>query len=122
MAKLILTVEMDSPAELTHVSQLLVGKAPEVRTTATPEPTAAPEPEPTPAPTPAPAAPTETPVPGAEKISLEDLQRAFRQKRTKENAQLLKEIVQAHGGARLSEVPEDRRPALMAELDALVVG
>lgn len=120
MAKLILTVEMDDPAELTHISQLLAGKAPEVKTTATPEQTETPAPEPDPTPTPEPVAPTETPAPAAE-ISLEDLQRAFRQKRTKENVQLLKEIVQAHGGARLSEVPEDRRPALMAELDALVV-
>lgn len=129
MAKVILTIELDDAQELSRVSALLAGApAPEmavkVYTSKLEEALKAsiakkesPAKE-----TPAEAAHAEAdPAQAAEKISLEDLQRAFRQKRTKENVQLLKEIVQAHGGARLSEVPEDRRPALMAELDALVV-
>lgn len=124
MAKVILTIELDDAQELSRVSALLAGApAPamtvKVDTSKLEEALKAPIAKKE---SPAEAAPTEDkPAEAASEYSLEDLQRAFRQKRTKENVQLLKEIVQAHGGARLSDVPEERRPALMAELDALVV-
>lgn len=76
---------------------------------------------------PAKAAPAEAahaeadPAEAAPEYSLEDIQRAFRAKRTKDNMNLMKEIVQAHGGTRLSDIPVASYPALMAELDALVV-
>lgn len=114
MAKVILTIELDDAQELSRVSALLAGKA------AVDKPAPAKE-------TPAEVAPTEDapaedkPAEAAPEYSLEDIQRAFRAKRTKDNMNLMKEIVQAHGGTRLSDIPVASYPALMAELDALVV-
>lgn len=134
MAKVILTIELDDAQELSRVSALLTGtpapemavkvdtsklaealKAP-IAKKANPEKAAHTE-----------AAPAEDkpaeadPAEAAPEYSLEDIQRAFRAKRTKDNMNLMKEIVQAHGGTRLSDIPVASYPALMAELDALVV-
>ncbi len=129
MAKVILTIELDDAQELSRVSALLAGapapemavkmdtskleealKAP-IAKKANPEKAAHTE-----------AAPAEDkPAEAASEYSLEDIQRAFKAKRTKDNMNLMKEIVQAHGGTRLSDIPVASYPALMAELDALVV-
>lgn len=131
MAKVILTIELDDAQELSRVSALLTGApAPEmavkVDTSKLAEALKAKKASPakkTPAKaTPAEAAPAEAaPAEAAPEYSLEDVQRAFRAKRTKDNMNLMKEIVQAHGGTRLSDIPVASYPALMAELDALVV-
>ena len=141
MAKVILTIELDDAQELSRVSALLAGApAPEmavkVDTSKLEEaPIAKKESPAEAAPAedkPAEAAPAEdkpaeaahaeaAPAEAASEYSLEDIQRAFRAKRTKDNMNLMKEIVQAHGGTRLSDIPVASYPALMAELDALVV-
>lgn len=129
MAKVILTIELDDAQELSRVSALLAGApAPEMAvkmdTSKLEEALKAPiakKESPAKA-APAEAAPTEDkPAEAASEYSLEDIQRAFRAKRTKDNMNLMKEIVQAHGGTRLSDIPVASYPALMAELDALVV-
>ena len=119
MAKVILTIELDDAQELSRVSALLAGApAPEmavkVDTSKLEEALKAPI-----AKKESPA--KETPAEAAPEYSLEAIQRAFKAKRTKDNMNLMKEIVQAHGGARLSDIPVASYPALMAELDALVV-
>lgn len=121
MAKVILTIELDDAQELSRVSALLAGApAPamtvKVDTSKLEEAPIAKKESPADA-DPAEANPTEA----APEYSLEDIQRAFRAKRTKDNMNLMKEIVQAHGGTRLSDIPVASYPALMAELDALVV-
>lgn len=121
MAKVILTIELDDAQELSRVSALLAGApAPamtvKVDTSKLEEAPIAKKESPAKE-TPAEAAPAEA----APEYSLEDIQRAFRAKRTKDNMNLMKEIVQAHGGTRLSDIPVASYPALMAELDALVV-
>lgn len=129
MAKVILTIELDNAQELNRVSALLTGTpAPEmavkVDTSKLAEALKAPiaKKESPAKETPAEAAPAkETLAEAASEYSLEDIQRAFRAKRTKDNMNLMKEIVQAHGGTRLSDIPVASYPALMAELDALVV-
>lgn len=129
MAKIILTLELDDTQELSRVSALLTGKAAvDKPTPAEAAPTEAKPADANPAdanPTeavPAEANPAEAaPAEAAPEYSLEDIQRAFRAKRTKDNMNLMKEIVQAHGGTRLSDIPVASYPALMAELDALVV-
>ena len=129
MAKVILTIELDDAQELSRVSALLAGApAPEmavkVDTSKLEEDLKAPiAKKANPAKeTPAEAAHAEAdPAEAAPEYSLEDIQRAFRAKRTKDNMNLMKEIVQAHGGTRLSDIPVASYPALMAELDALVV-
>lgn len=139
MAKVILTIELDDAQELSRVSALLTGTpAPEmavkVDTSKLAEALKAPiaKKESPAKETPAEAAPAketlaeaapakETLAEAASEYSLEDIQRAFRAKRTKDNMNLMKEIVQAHGGTRLSDIPVASYPALMAELDALVV-
>ena len=134
MAKVILTIELDDAQELSRVSALLTGApAPEmavkVDTSKLAEALKAPiaKKESPAKETPAEATPTEeapAEAPHAEaapEYSLEDIQRAFKAKRTKDNMNLMKEIVQAHGGTRLSDIPVASYPALMAELDALVV-
>ena len=136
MAKVILTIELDDAQELSRVSALLAGApAPamtvKVDTSKLEEAPIAKKESPAKE-TPAEAAPTEDapaeaahaeadPAEAAPEYSLEDIQRAFRAKRTKDNMNLMKEIVQAHGGTRLSDIPVASYPALMAELDALVV-
>ena len=124
MAKVILTIELDDAQELSRVSALLAGApAPEMAvkmdTSKLAEALKAPiaKKESPAKETPAEAAHAEA----ASEYSLEDIQRAFRAKRTKDNMNLMKEIVQAHGGTRLSDIPVASYPALMAELDALVV-
>ncbi len=129
MAKVILTIELDDAQELSRVSALLAGApAPEmavkVDTSKLEEALKAPiaKKESPAKETPAEAAPAkETLAEAAPEYSLEDIQRAFKAKRTKDNMNLMKEIVQAHGGTRLSDIPVASYPALMAELDALVV-
>lgn len=129
MAKVILTIELDDAQELSRVSALLTGTpAPEmavkVDTGKLAEALKAPiaKKESPAKETPAEAAPAEVAhAEAAPEYSLEDIQRAFRAKRTKDNMNLMKEIVQAHGGTRLSDIPAASYPALMAELDALVV-
>lgn len=129
MAKVILTIELDDAQELSRVSALLAGApAPEmavkVDTSKLAEALKAPiaKKESPAKETPAEAAPAEADsAEAAPEYSLEDIQRAFRAKRTKDNMNLMKEIVQAHGGTRLSDIPVASYPALMAELDALVV-
>nr|DAU68271.1 MAG TPA: hypothetical protein [Caudoviricetes sp.] len=129
MAKVILTIELDDAQELSRVSALLTGApAPEmavkVDTSKLAEALKAPiaKKESPAKETPAEAAPAEAAhAEAASEYSLEDIQRAFRAKRTKDNMNLMKEIVQAHGGTRLSDIPVASYPALMAELDALVV-
>lgn len=124
MAKVILTIELDDAQELSRVSALLAGApAPEmavkVDTSKLEEALKAPV-----AKKASPAKETPAEVAHAEvapEYSLEDIQRAFKAKRTKDNMALMKEIVQAHGGTRLSDIPVASYPALMAELDALVV-
>lgn len=124
MAKVILTIELDDAQELSRVSALLAGApAPEmavkVDTSKLEEALKAPIAKKE---SPAKAAPAEAAhAEAAPEYSLEDIQRAFRAKRTKDNMNLMKEIVQAHGGTRLSDIPVASYPALMAELDALVV-
>lgn len=129
MAKVILTIELDDAQELSRVSALLAGApAPEmavkVDTSKLEEALKAPIAKKE---SPAEAAPAEDKpaeaahAEAASEYSLEDIQRAFRAKRTKDNMNLMKEIVQAHGGTRLSDIPVASYPALMAELDALVV-
>ena len=126
MAKVILTIELDDAQELSRVSALLTGApAPEmavkVDTSKLAEALKAKKASPAKK-TPAKATPAEAaPAEAAPEYSLEDVQRAFRAKRTKDNMNLMKEIVQAHGGTRLSDIPVASYPALMAELDALVV-
>lgn len=124
MAKVILTIELDDAQELSRVSALLAGApAPEMAVKMDTSKLA----EALKAPIAKKASPAqETPVEevhaeAAPEYSLEDIQRAFRAKRTKDNMALMKEIVQAHGGTRLSDIPAASYPALMAELDALVV-
>lgn len=124
MAKVILTIELDDAQELSSVSALLAGApAPEMAVKmdtsklaeALKAPIAKKE-------SPAKETPAEeVHAEAASEYSLEDIQRAFRAKRTKDNMNLMKEIVQAHGGTRLSDIPVASYPALMAELDALVV-
>lgn len=124
MAKVILTIELDDAQELSRVSALLAGApAPEMAVKmdtsklaeALKAPIAKKE-------SPAKETPAEeVHAEAASEYSLEDIQRAFRAKRTKDNMNLMKEIVQAHGGTRLSDIPVASYPALMAELDALVV-
>lgn len=129
MAKVILTIELDDAQELSRVSALLAGApAPEmavkVDTSKLAEALKAPiaKKESPAKETPAEADSAEADsAEAASEYSLEDIQRAFRAKRTKDNMNLMKEIVQAHGGARLSDIPVASYPALMAELDALVV-
>ena len=129
MAKVILTIELDDAQELSRVSALLTGTpAPEmavkVDTSKLAEALKAPlaKKESPAKETPAEAAHAEAAhAEAAPEYSLEDIQRAFRAKRTKDNMNLMKEIVQAHGGTRLSDIPVASYPALMAELDALVV-
>lgn len=131
MAKVILTIELDDAQELSRVSALLAGApAPamtvKVDTSKLEEAPIAKKASPakkTPAEaTPTEEAPAEAPhAEAAPEYSLEDIQRAFKAKRTKDNMNLMKEIVQAHGGTRLSDIPVASYPALMAELDALVV-
>lgn len=121
MAKVILTIELDDAQELSRVSALLAG-APAPAMTVKVDTSKLEE---------APIAKKESPAKetpaeevhaeAASEYSLEDIQRAFRAKRTKDNMNLMKEIVQAHGGTRLSDIPVASYPALMAELDALVV-
>lgn len=131
MAKVILTIELDDAQELSRVSALLAGApAPamtvKVDTSKLEEAPIAKKESPAKE-TPAEAAPAEDKpaeaahAEAASEYSLEDIQRAFRAKRTKDNMNLMKEIVQAHGGTRLSDIPAASYPALMAELDALVV-
>lgn len=124
MAKVILTIELDDAQELSRVGALLAGApAPEmavkVDTSKLEEALKAPiaKKASSAKETPAEVAHAEA----APEYSLEDIQRAFRAKRTKDNMNLMKEIVQAHGGTRLSDIPAASYPALMAELDALVV-
>lgn len=129
MAKVILTIELDDAQELSRVSALLTGApAPEmavkVDTSKLAEALKAPiaKKESPAKETPAEVAHAEAEhAEAASEYSLEDIQRAFRAKRTKDNMALMKEIVQAHGGTRLSDIPVASYPALMAELDALVV-
>lgn len=121
MAKVILTIELDDAQELSRVSALLAG-APAPAMTVKVDTSKLEE---------APIAKKESPAKetpaeevhaeAASEYSLEDIQRAFKAKRTKDNMNLMKEIVQAHGGTRLSDIPVASYPALMAELDALVV-
>lgn len=116
MAKVILTIELDDAQELSRVSALLAGTpAPamtvKVDTSKLEEAPIAKKESPA----------EDKPAEAAPEYSLEDIQRAFRAKRTKDNMNLMKEIVQAHGGTRLSDIPVASYPALMAELDALVV-
>ena len=121
MAKVILTIELDDAQELSKVSALLAG-TPAPAMTVKVDTSKLEE---------APIAKKESPAEdkpaeadsaeAASEYSLEDIQRAFRAKRTKDNMNLMKEIVQAHGGTRLSDIPVASYPALMAELDALVV-
>lgn len=126
MAKVILTIELDNAQELSRVSALLAGApAPEmavkVDTSKLEEAPIAKKESPAKE-TPAEEVHAEAdPAEAAPEYSLEDIQRAFKAKRTKDNMNLMKEIVQAHGGARLSDIPAASYPALMAELDALVV-
>ncbi len=126
MAKVILTIELDDAQELSRVSALLAGApAPEMTVkvdTSKLEEAPIAKKESRAKETPAEEVHAEAdPAEAASEYSLEDIQRAFRAKRTKDNMNLMKEIVQAHGGTRLSDIPAASYPALMAELDALVV-